>query len=99
MIARLLLWSLADSKTTVDELRRVVADEVAPQTERIPGLRLKCWLADELGERWGALELWDTLEAADVALHERERELIGKDPEVGEEFEVEAAVGGLERGG
>jgi hypothetical protein len=95
VIARLVLWSLADSKTTVDELRRVVRDEVAPEVDTIPGLRLKAWLSDESGERWGSLELWESPELADPAVHGRERELIGKDPEVGEEFELEASAGDL----
>jgi hypothetical protein len=95
VIARLVLWSLADSKTTVDELRRVVRDEVAPEAAAVPGLRFKGWLSDEAGERWGAIEVWESRELADLAAHERERELIGKDPEVGEEFELEASAGDL----
>jgi hypothetical protein len=96
MIARIVLWSLADSKTTVEELRRVLADELAADAERVPGLRLKLWLSDEPGERWGAVELWESAEAAasPSPVHARERELIGKDPEVGEEFELEQLVQG-----
>jgi hypothetical protein len=98
VIARLLLWSLADSKTTVDELRRVVRDEVAPEVESVPGLRFKGWVSDEAGERWGAIELWDSQELADLASHRRERDLIGKDPEIGEEFELEISTGDLDLG-
>jgi hypothetical protein len=59
----------------------------------VPGLRLKVWLSDEAGERWGSLELWESDEAATaLPIHDRERELIGKDPEVGEEFDVEQLV-------
>lgn len=92
MIVRLVLWSLADSKTTVEELRRVLGDELAGEAERVPGLRLKLWVSDEAGERWGSLELWESAELAAVPVHARERELIGKDPEVGEEFELERLV-------
>jgi hypothetical protein len=95
VIARLVLWSLADSKTTVDELRRVVRDEVVPETAAASGLRFKGWLSDETGERWGAVEVWESRELADAAVHERERELIGKDPEIGEEFGLEAWAGDL----
>ena len=93
MIVRLVLWSLTDSKTTVDELRRVLDDELAPEAESVPGLRLKLWLSDESGERWGALEVWESAEdAASLPLQARERELIGKHPEVGEEFDLEQLI-------
>jgi hypothetical protein len=93
VIVRLVLWSLTDSKTTVDELRRVLDDELAAEAESVPGLRLKLWLSDESGERWGAVELWESAEdAATLPLHTRERDLIGKDPEVGEEFDLEQLI-------
>ena len=94
MIARLVLWSLADSKTTIEELRRVLRDEVVDAVADIEGLRLKLWVSDELTDRFGALELWDGPVPDDTATYERERALIGKDPEIGEEFALEAAVGG-----
>lgn len=74
MIVRLLLWSLADSKTTLDELRA-----------KLPGLPDgDHWISDEAGERFGLIAYsGDDAPAAEV------RELIGKDPEVGEEFELE----------
>ena len=56
------------------------------------GLRLKLWVSDNSGERWGAIELWESADAAAQPVHARERELIGKDPEVGEEFELERVV-------
>ena len=62
-------------------------------TMLMPGLRLKLWLSDESGERWGAVELWESAEdAVALPLHARERELIGKDPEVGEEFDLEQLI-------
>lgn len=74
MIARVLLWSLFDSKTTIDELR-----------ERLPALKPpSSWIWNDAGERFGLLafgaELPDGLPAV--------RELIGADPEVAEEFDV-----------
>ena len=70
----------------------MLRDELAGEAERVPGLRLKLWLSDEAGERWGFLELWESAEAAAAPVHPRERELIGKDPEIGEEFELERLV-------
>ncbi len=94
MIVRLVLWSLADSKTTIEELRRFLRDEFVDQFEDVPGLRLKAWISDEVTERWGAVYFWESREAADQVLPSRVRELIGKDPDIGEEFEVEATIEG-----
>jgi hypothetical protein len=60
----------------------------------VPGLRLKAWFSDEATERWGAVELFESPEAAHGPLPDRARELIGKDPDVVEEFDLEAAVEG-----
>ena len=95
MIVGLVLWSLADSKTTVAELRRYLRDESVDAFAGVPGLRFKAWVSDEATERWGAVYLWESREAAEQALPTRARELIGKDPDIGEEFEVEATVEGL----
>ena len=94
MIVRIVLWSLADSKTTVAELRRYLRDESVEAFEDVPGLRFKTWIADEATERWGAVYLWESAEAAEQPVSSRTRELIGKDPEVAEVFEVEATIEG-----
>ncbi len=94
MLVRLLLWSLADAETTLEELRRALRDEIVNDAANVPGLRLKLWLSDEAGERFGAVELWESADLATLAVNRRERELIGKDPEVGEEFDLEASMEG-----
>ena len=94
MIVRLVLWNLADSKTTVAELRRYLRDESEDASEDVPGLRFKAWISDEATERWGAIYLWESEEAARQPLPVRVRELIGKDPEIGETFDVEATSEG-----
>ena len=94
MLVRIVLWSLADSKTNVAELRRYLRDESVDAFEDVPGLRFKAWISDEATERWGAVYLWESREAAEQPLPSRARELIGKDPDVGEEFDVEATVEG-----
>jgi hypothetical protein len=83
VIVRLVLWSLADSKTTVAELRHHLPDASEP------GLRFRAWISDEGTERFGAIELWESAEAAEREAPSRVRELIGKDPEIGETFDVE----------
>jgi hypothetical protein len=75
MTVRLLLWNLADSKTTLDELRA--------KLPKLPGGDR--WISDPAGERFGLI----SFSGEDAAAAEA-RDLIGKDPEVGEEFELEA---------
>jgi hypothetical protein len=94
MILRLVLWNLADSKTTIEELRRYLHDESVDQFEQVPGLRFKAWISDEATERWGAVYLWESKDAAAQVVASRARELIGKDPDIGEEFDVEATIEG-----
>jgi hypothetical protein len=75
VIIRLLLWSLADSKTSLDELRT----HLAPDSNRT-------WISDETTDRFGVIERWDGEPEpfpADL------RDLIGKDPEIAEKFDVE----------
>ena len=74
MTVHLLLWNLADSKTTLDELRAKLPD--------LPGG--DHWISDPAGERFGLISYSDSLDGV-----QRVRDLIGKDPEIGEEFELE----------
>ena len=74
MTVRLLLWNVADSMTTLDELRAKLPE--LPEGD--------VWISDPIGERFGLISFSEDDEP--VA---RARELIGKDPEVGEEFELE----------
>ncbi len=92
MLVRLVLWNLADSQTTVEELRRYLAEESVAQFERVPGLLFKAWVSDESTERWGAVYVWASREAAEQPLPSRARELIGKEPDIAEVFDLEATV-------
>jgi hypothetical protein len=74
MTVRLLLWNIADSKTTLDELRAKLPD--LPDGDH--------WISDAATERFGLISFSGSLQAMG-----RIRELIGKDPEIGEEFELE----------
>jgi hypothetical protein len=71
-VVRILIWNLADSKTTLDELR-----------EQLPLLDDGMWIANEPQERFGLVSTADAL--PDLT---RLRELIGKDPEVAEEYDT-----------
>jgi hypothetical protein len=94
VIVRLVLWNLADSQTTIPELRRYLRDEEVDAFEEVPGLRFKAWISDEITERWGAIYLWESVEAADQDEPSRARELIGKAPDIVETFDLEATIEG-----
>ena len=94
MVVRIVLWSLADSKTTIEELRRYLRDESVDAFAEVEGLRFKAWISDRHGERWGAFYLFESAAAAAQPLPGRARELIGKEPDVVEEFDLEASIEG-----
>ena len=74
MTVRLLLWNVADSKTTLEELRAKLPD--LPEGDH--------WISDPATDRFGLIAFSGSLAAIG-----RIRELIGKDPEIGEEFQLE----------
>jgi hypothetical protein len=92
VLVHLVLWNLADSKTTVAELRRLLQDEEVDSFDGMAGLLFKAWISDEITERWGAIYVWEVREAAEQELSLRARELIGKDPDISEVFDLEATV-------
>lgn len=94
VVVRFVLWNLADSRSSVGELRRYLRDESVDAFEELPGLRFKAWISDEVTERWGAFYVWETAEEADQPLPGRARELIGKEPDVVETWDVEATIEG-----
>jgi hypothetical protein len=94
VLLRFVLWNLADSKSTIEELRRYVRDESVDTFAEVRGLRFKAWISDEVTERWGAVYLWESRDAADQEVPSRARELIGKDPDIIEVFDVEATIEG-----
>jgi hypothetical protein len=94
VLVRLVLWNLADSKTTIHELRRYLRDESVDRFAEAPGLRFKAWISDDVTERWGAIYVWESTAAAEAPFPSRAHELIGKDPDIAEEFDVEATIEG-----
>jgi len=71
---RLYLWNLFDSQTTLEELR-----------EQLPALEPpSAWISNEASERFGAVLFGDPPEEL-----ERIQALIGRPPDVGEEFDLE----------
>jgi hypothetical protein len=74
VIARILIWNLFDSKTTLDELR-----------EHLPSLpEGDVWIANEAQDRFGVISFGDRPpDLGDVP------GLIGDEPAIAEEFDVE----------
>ena len=74
MIARILIWNLFDSKTTLEELR-----------EHLPTLpEGDVWIVNEASDRFGVISYGEQLpDLGNVP------ELIGDAPTVAEEFDVE----------
>jgi hypothetical protein len=74
VIVRILIWSIFDSKTTIDELRDGLPPLPAPSE----------WIWSESGERFGIVAFGDELpDGVSWA-----RGLIGADPDVYEEFDA-----------
>jgi hypothetical protein len=74
VIARILIWNLFDSKTTLEELR-----------ENLPSLpEGDVWIVNEASDRFGLISFGDAL--PDLG---KVPELIGDEPAVAEEFDVE----------
>jgi hypothetical protein len=74
-VLRVYIWNLADSKTTLEELRGHLPPAGEPDV----------WFSNEAAERFGLITFGST-PAEEL---ERVWELIGKEPEVAEEYEVE----------
>jgi hypothetical protein len=72
-VVRILIWNLADSKTTLAELR----EQLPPLDEG------DHWLANDAQERFGLVSTSD--EPPDL---ERVRDLVGKEPEIAEEYDL-----------
>lgn len=78
MVARFVLWSLADTGVSVGDVR--------PDLPRRPD---ETWFADEGTERLGSFALFPDVDAASEPLPQQLRDLIGKDPDIVELFDVE----------
>ena len=73
MIVRVLIWSLFDTKTTIDELRGSLPELDPPSA----------WIWNEASERFGLVAFGDEL-PPEIA---ESRELMGREPDVYEEFD------------
>jgi trans-2,3-dihydro-3-hydroxyanthranilate isomerase len=95
MRVRVVWWELDGSPATIAELREYLRDESVDAFAQVEGLRLKMWIADEERNRWGAVYLWESEAASRQPLPSRARQIIGKDPDFEEFFDLEASVEGV----
>jgi hypothetical protein len=72
VIARILLWNLADSKTTLDELRAQLPELTGGDV----------WIANPAQERFGLIAFGELPDISRVV------ELVGGSPAVADEFDV-----------
>ena len=73
MIVRLLIWSVFESKTSIDELRESLPELEAPSR----------WIWNEVSDRFGVLAFGEDLpEPVGWA-----QDLVGDEPDVYEEFD------------
>jgi trans-2,3-dihydro-3-hydroxyanthranilate isomerase len=87
-------WDLSESAQTIESLRTYLLDESITAFAEVPGLRFKMWIADPETNRWGAVLLWESAEAAAQPLPSRAAALIGYLPTQSHVFDVEATVEG-----
>lgn len=87
-------WDLSESDETIESLRTYLLDESVPAFAEVPGLRLKTWIADEATNRWGAVLLFESADAARQPLPSRAAARIGYPPTESHIFDVEATVEG-----
>jgi hypothetical protein len=74
VIARILIWGVGDSMTTLDELRAHLPELPAPSR----------WLTNDASERLGLVAFGDELpDLGEIP------QLIGKEPDIADEFDVE----------
>ncbi|MFC0108427.1 hypothetical protein [Kibdelosporangium aridum] len=96
MKATIAWWDLSRSTQTIDSLRDYLRSEGVKPWADVPGLRLKFWIADRAGNRWGAVMLWETAPGPDQPLPpHKAAELIGYPPTERIRFDVEACIEGV----
>ncbi|MFE0191576.1 hypothetical protein [Streptomyces sp. NPDC058989] len=94
MHAVIVWWDLSASGQTIESLRTYLREESVSAFSEVPGLRFKMWVSDSEANRWGAVLLWESKEAAQQPLPSRALELIGYPATVAHSFDVEATAEG-----
>ncbi|MBQ0850500.1 hypothetical protein J8N05_20185 [Streptomyces sp. BH-SS-21] len=88
-------WDLDDSDQTIDSMRDFLRDEAVEAWTSVRGLPLKLWVADRENNRWGAVLVWESAEAAAPPHPRSAAELIGYPPTFRAWFDIEAVAEGV----
>ncbi|GAA0410755.1 hypothetical protein [Streptomyces luteireticuli] len=95
MKAMIAWWDLSASQQNAETLRDFLREEARQSWSDIPGLVLKFWVSAPEQNRWGAVMIWESEEAAAKASLPRSAgEIIGHALDFREWFDVEATVEG-----
>lgn len=96
MKVSIIWWELDESEQNIDSLGAYLRDEGVQPWTAIAGLYQKFWVADREHNRWGAVTLWESAEAAEQPIpRQRATELIGYPPAQRQYFDVEATAKGV----
>lgn len=88
-------WELAGTGHTAASLREFLREEAVGTWSAYEGLLLKTWISDPERGRWGAVQVWESAEAAEQPLSRRAAEVIGAPPAERLSFDVEATAVGV----
>ncbi|WP_435110812.1 hypothetical protein [Nocardiopsis synnemataformans] len=94
MRTHIVWWDLSRSAQTIESLRAYLVDRSVAAFADVPGLRFKVWIADPETNRWGAVLVWESAEAAARPVPSRAAALIGYPPTESHSFDVEATIEG-----
>ncbi len=95
MIVDIVWWNLDGSTQTIDSLRNHLCEDMFERWRKVPGLRLKFWIADAEANRWGAVMLWDEARPPSYLMPENKAQhLIGLPITQRARFSVDALVEG-----
>lgn len=88
-------WDLDGCGQTIESLREYLRAEGVQPWGAVRGLRLKFWVSDPAGNRWGAVMLFESADDVRQPLPpNRAAELIGYPPTERVAFDVEATIEG-----
>lgn len=93
MKATISWWNLDQSTQTIDSMRAHLTEEGVASWEALRGMHSKFWISDRANNLWGAVVLWDSVDAMRQSLPpNRATELIGYPPSLRSVFDVEVLI-------
>ncbi|MEU9114599.1 hypothetical protein AB0D04_23110 [Streptomyces sp. NPDC048483] len=89
------VWNLTSSEQSVESLRDYLRRTAIDAFQGVEGMRWKVWFSHPERQIWGAVYLWDSLEAMQRRLGDPKKalEVIGYTPSISV-FDVEAVAEG-----